>query len=167
MLTISKVKTEEDFRAAQELFGEYTDWCKRNFVKHKLVDPESRALDIFNQEVLGDTYNSDLSYILLGRWNEDIAGCVFLKLLDDDHCEMKRLYVRKEFRDKKIGIELMEELMRHAVSVGFRYLRICSHPQFMGKAVAIYKNYGFYLIPNFIDDKLQAGDVQMEYKLEG
>ena len=52
---------------------------------------------------------------MLAYWNDEVAGCIALtKMKDAGACEMKRLYVRPEFRKNKIGRVLIEELLSSA-----------------------------------------------------
>ncbi len=46
--------------------------------------------------------------------DENLAGCVALKKLEGKICELKRLYVRNQFRGLKIGKILLEEIIEEA-----------------------------------------------------
>ena len=166
MLIINKVRSKEDFEHSQRLFEEYSVWCRDNFLKHRYLPKDSPKLENFNDEQLSRRYNSHLSYVLLAKWNGKPAGITSVKYRDALHCEMKRLYVNKQFRSKNVGMGLINSLMANARQTGYRYIWICSHSRFMGKAISIYKNMGFYKIPNFERDPLQSGDVQMELELK-
>ena len=56
---------------------------------------------------------------------------------------MKRLYVRPPFRGDKIGRELAERIVQEARRLGYRSMRLDSHPPTMGAAVKMYRTLGF------------------------
>ncbi len=80
------------------------------------------------------------------------AGCVALRKLDEDICEMKRLYVRGEFRGRGLGVELIAKAITAARSIGYRAMRLDTYPPKMGKAVSLYESHGFYQIDPYYDN---------------
>ena len=76
------------------------------------------------------------------------AGCIALKALEDKRCEMKRLYVRPEYRGQGIARALVRRLMQEARTAGYRQMRLDTFP-FLKEAIALYKREGFYEIPRY------------------
>ncbi|MDF2905472.1 MAG: acetyltransferase, N-acetylglutamate synthase [Herbinix sp.] len=76
------------------------------------------------------------------------VGCVGLRPIDHTTCEVKRLYVRPEFRGQRIGIRLMDQLVLDAKEIGYQYMVLDTLP-YLTNAIAMYKNYGFYEIPPY------------------
>ncbi len=165
-ITIQIANTKRDYEAVVLLFEAYSTWCRANFVKHGMVEASDDRLTSFNQEEVPGVFAEDGCAILIAYGDDREAGCAFLRKLDDQYCEMKRLYVAPEFRRTGLGLRLMEDLMALAVERGYRYMRITSHSQYMGKAIKMYHDYGFYNIDNYVEDPLQAGDTYMEYNLQ-
>src|SRR5215813_3458092 len=46
------------------------------------------------------------------------AGCIALKPLDQEACEMKRLFVKPEFRGRQLGVALVRRVIGEARTIG-------------------------------------------------
>jgi carbonic anhydrase len=65
-----------------------------------------------------------------------------MRRLDEGICEMRRLYVRPEFRGRGLGRVATVALCREAHRLGYRKMRLITIP-FMVEAVGIYRSLGF------------------------
>jgi len=80
---------------------------------------------------------------LLIAWSgADPVGCVALRPLGDDVCELKRMYVRPDFRGRGVGRRLTETILAEARSVGYGMMKLDTLPA-MFAAVMLYENLGF------------------------
>jgi ribosomal protein S18 acetylase RimI-like enzyme len=131
---ILQAETAGQIEQARMLFREYESWFGLNL-----------CFQNFDEEVanLPGKYAKPDGRLLLAFADENLAGCIALRKLEDEICEMKRLFVRDEFRGQKIGNLLIEKLIEEAQVVGYRKMRLDTYPPKMPKAVSLYKSHGF------------------------
>jgi len=79
---------------------------------------------------------------------ERAAGCGALRRLDERTCEMKRLYLRPEYRGRGIGREITDALMNAAREIGYVQMRLDTLPS-LTTAIALYRALGFREIPPY------------------
>lgn len=87
--------------------------------------------------------------------HEKLAGCIGLRRIDDQNCEMKRLYVRPEFRGMKLGDILVEKIIMEAKEIGYSCILLDTLP-FLQSAIHLYKKYGFYEIESYNDSPMDT-----------
>ena len=133
MAEIVRVASEADVRKARELFVEYAaslgvDLCFQDF---------DREL----AELPGDYAPPD-GCLLLAMYGIEPAGCVALRKSAGGIGEMKRLYVRPQFRGLAIGKSLALTVIEEARKSGYTRIRLDTLPS-MKEAIALYRSLGF------------------------
>lgn len=156
-VTIIAVSASSPDQIAQvrELFLEYAaslgfSLCFQNF------DAELAGLP-------GD-YAPPEGRLLLAEWDGQLAGCGALHKLEASVCEMKRLYLRPQFRGRGIGRTVAERLIAEARAIGYRRMRLDTVGPVMKDAVAMYRKLGFKEIAPYRENPM-AGTLYMELEL--
>jgi GNAT superfamily N-acetyltransferase len=98
----------------------------------------------FDRELdqLPGAYAPPTGRLLLARVGSTAAGCVALRKLGDDTCEMKRLFVRPGMREVGIGRRLAAAIVDAARAAGYRTMKLDAVPA-MQRALSIYASLGF------------------------
>jgi putative acetyltransferase len=120
MLTIVQAETAVQVSTARELIEEYALW-----LEFKL------CFQGYEEEIqtLPGKYAPPSGRLLLALWDGRPAGVIALRPLEEPGvCEMKRLYVRPEFRGHQIGRVLAERIIAEAAGIGYSRMRLDTIP---------------------------------------
>ncbi|MEX2237645.1 MAG: GNAT family N-acetyltransferase [Dehalococcoidia bacterium] len=133
-IDVVRVRTRGELGAARELLAEYIGQQIPNY-----PDPgEARARYDTELASLRQFY----SPFFLGLSNDRPAGCVGLRQETLEIGEMKRLYVREEFRGLGLGRELATAVLEAAREEAYERLRLDVHIS-RAPAIALYRSLRF------------------------
>ncbi|WP_251391676.1 GNAT family N-acetyltransferase [Mediterraneibacter agrestimuris] len=145
-MSIKIVPAYEQKEDVSVLFSEYTKMLIENDESFKkYLDIQNYDKEINHLEM---KYGMPDGRLYLIYCDEKLAGCIGLRKIDDQNCEMKRLYIRPEFRGKKLSSILVEKVIEDAKKIGYSYMLLDTLP-FLQSAVHIYKKFGFYEIESY------------------
>jgi putative acetyltransferase len=153
--SLAQAESPAQIAQARELFLEYAQslgfsLCFQSF------DTELASLP-------GD-YAPPQGRLLLAEYEGQLAGCIALHPLEPGICEMKRLYLRPQFRGKGLGRILAERIIAEARSLGYRSMRLDTVGPLMKDAVALYRKLGFIDIAPYRPNP-NPGTIYLELKL--
>jgi ribosomal protein S18 acetylase RimI-like enzyme len=120
----------------------------------------------FDQELsdLPGGYAPPEGRLLLAGYEGELAGCVALHQLEPSVCEMKRLYLRPQFRGKGLGRTLADHIIAEARQIGYQRMRLDTVEPVMKDAVAMYRKLGFKEIAPYCPNPM-SGVIYMELQL--
>lgn len=135
------------------LFKEYTDYLVENdkkfaeYLEIQNYDDEIRDLTVKYGKPYGSLY--------IAKVDGALAGCVAMKKHEGEENtgELKRLYVRPEFRGKGYARKLSEKIVEDAKAVGYDALYLDTLP-FLTAAQRLYGSMGFEVCAAYNEDPM-------------
>ena len=140
--TIVPVGAQEHLVIVRELFQQYARGLKVDL-----------CFQGFEQELaeLPGRYAPPSGRLFLASQNGQTAGCVAVRLLADNVCEMKRLYVRPAFRRVGLGRLLAQAAITAAREIGYDRMRLDTLGS-MKEAIGLYDSLGFVRIEPYYNN---------------
>jgi ribosomal protein S18 acetylase RimI-like enzyme len=142
-IAVSTAQSDSQLEGSRLLFREYAkalgvDLCFQNFEQELALLPGE--------------YAPPRGSLLVATVAGDYAGCCALRALDTtdyaNACEMKRLYVRPQYRGLGLGRKLVEAILDQARQAGFSCVLLDTLDD-MEAARALYDDLGFEEIPPY------------------
>lgn len=125
--------TAQDIEDVRILFGEYSGLvaealCFQNFDEER--------------EALPGAYAPPGGILLVARDGDSAAGCAALRRLNAETGEMKRMYVREQYRGSGLGRRLAMEVIAQARKRKYSRVVLDTLPK-LTSAIALYRDLGF------------------------
>lgn len=146
-IEIVQVTTPDDIDHCRRLFNAYAIWLNVDL-----------CFQDFQAELAGlpGSYAPPRGRLLLAKAGYEVAGCVGLRPLGDNICEMKRLWVEPGFGGRGIGRSLAEAIVDAGRELGYSGMRLDTMPKRLKAAGHIYKTLGFKPIPDYYHNPLEG-----------
>jgi ribosomal protein S18 acetylase RimI-like enzyme len=128
--------TDTAYTAAKELFEEYATWLGIDLCFQK-----------FDEELLQlrEMYGLPTGAILLYKTEEGFGGCVAIRDKGNNIAELKRMYIKPEYRGRGVGKILLEKALALSKELGYKKIRLDTLSS-MTTAIQLYRSAGFYNI---------------------
>ncbi|MCX6134289.1 MAG: GNAT family N-acetyltransferase [Ignavibacteriales bacterium] len=94
-----------------------------------------------------DVRESKLIFVVMYHEGEPV-GCGALRPLDSEMTEVKRMYVRREFRGRGYARKLLEFLEKTAQTSGYRVIRLETGTE-QPESIGLYVSSGYLQIPAY------------------
>jgi putative acetyltransferase len=136
-MEIVEAKTPEHICQVRQLFGEYFRWVAEDLgfdIGYQGVEAELAALPGY--------YAPPKGRLLLALNGLEAAGCVALRPMEEGACELKRMYVRQNYRGQRLGRALGQAAIDHASRIGYRLVRLDTADS-LTLARGLYASLGF------------------------
>ncbi len=81
-----------------------------------------------------------------------VVGCGAIRRLNDDICELKRMWFLKDYRGRGLGIKMAQMLLDFAREAGYKRVRLdTANEEKQAQALKLYQRLGFYCIERYND----------------
>ena len=141
---IIEARSLEQIELAASLFREY----------HQFLNVDL-CFQGFEQELanLPGKYAEPTGSILLAEYQDEIVGCVAVRAINEQNCEMKRLYVRPSSQGLSAGRLLVEAIIVKAKQLGYHKMRLDTLKR-LDTAIGLYLKLGFVEIDAYYTNPL-------------
>jgi ribosomal protein S18 acetylase RimI-like enzyme len=131
--------------------------CRELFLEYERGLGVSLCFQGFERELatLPGDYASPAGRLFLARAGAESAGCIALRSIEPRTAEMKRLYVRPQFRALGLGRALAERVIAEARAIGYRTMRLDTLPS-MRAAQQLYAELGFRDAARYNDNPVEG-----------
>ena len=168
MVNIVEASTLLQLDGVRELIRSFIAWHRERHVQDRQLIDEYFDAPAFDEELrtLPGEYSLPRGSLLLATVQQQPAGCVALRSIDDDYCEMKRMFVYPRFRGQGAGVALATRLIDNARAAGYRAMRLDTSIR-QGEAKELYSRLGFRIIEAYYElpQKMRDWLVFMELEL--
>lgn len=152
MVVVEVATSTHQLDAVRHLMRSFIAWHHQRHTQDlHLIDAYFNAA-AFEEELatLPGPYSPPSGRLLLAALADEPAGCVALRRIDAESCEMKRMFVYPRFHGRGVGLALGQRAIEHARSVGYRVMRLDTSIR-QAEAQRLYAGLGFKVIPPYYD----------------
>jgi|SRR3954447_20196506 putative acetyltransferase len=151
-MDVRPAETEKDLEAVRRLFTSFLTWHRQRHLEDlELIDAYFDGA-AYQREIDGlpGAYTSPDGALLV-CWEAGLAlGCVALKRLDDESCEMKRMFVAPTARGRGAGRALADAVLERARDAGYRQMYLDTSVR-QNEAIGLYRDLGFEEVGPYYD----------------
>ena len=162
MIEIRRIKRDEAatakqviYRVAHEIFNDPLP------LKDSITYHESRG-ELKDMDDIQQSYFNNGGTFLVTMDDAEMIGTGAIRRLEDDICELKRLWLLTTYQGKGLGYRMIQELFVFAREKGYRKIRLQTDAVYQTRALSFYRRIGFYEIPRYTE---RTDDIAMEMPL--
>ena len=168
MVNVADASTPEKLDAVRELIRSFIAWHRERHIQDLQLIDEYFDTAAFDEELrtLPGEYAPPRGRLLLATVGQQPAGCVALRSIDSEYCEMKRMFVYPSFHGQGAGLALARRLIENARTAGYRVMRLDTSIR-QAEAKGLYARLGFRIIAPYYElpQKMRDWLVFMELEL--
>jgi GNAT superfamily N-acetyltransferase len=158
---IRQAVTSQELAHISQLFRQYFTWLADEYginMSYQGVKTELASLPGY--------YAAPRGRLLLLYEGEEAAGCGAFRPIDEKVCELKRMYVKPEFRGKGLGRAIAVRLLEEARKSGYKIARLDT-ATFLKEAQALYQSLGFQVVGSYyqVPEDILRWTIFMERRL--
>jgi putative acetyltransferase len=151
-LEIRLAETERDLDAVRRLFHSFLGWHRERHTEDLALIDAYFDDEAWERELaaLPGVYDPPDGALVIAREADVALGCVGLKRLDGDSCEMKRMFVAPMARGGGVGRALADDVISRARAAGYRQMYLDTSIR-QTEAITLYRSLGFEEVPAYYD----------------
>jgi len=162
MIEIRRIKPDEGpaakrviYRVAQDIFHDPRS------LEESIAYHESRG-ELKDMDDIQRNYFEKGGIFLVMLDDNHLIGTGAIRQLEDDICELKRLWLLSQYHGKGLGYRMLQELFSFAREKGYKRIWLQTDAVQQSRALEFYRRLGFYEIPRYTD---RTDDIAMEMSL--
>lgn len=168
MVEVLVPSSPEQLDQVRNLMRAFVAWHRERHVQDSRLIDDYFDADAFEHELrsLPGIYAPPEGALLLACVDAEPAGCVALRRMDAQACEMKRMFLYPRFHGQGIGRVLGESIVSAGKAAGYSVMRLDTSVR-QAEAQALYEKLGFRRIEPYYElpDALRDWLVFMELPL--
>lgn len=144
VIRIIEAVDADHFAQVAGLLRDYLFWMRRRYVRHAdMIDAyfDEREWESELSDLAGH-YGPPHGAIVLATIDGIPAGCVMMRGIGEDVCEMKRLFVRPAFQGVGLARAMVRTLACRAAARGYGKMRL-ETGALQTEALTLYRSLGF------------------------
>lgn len=152
MLVVAQPVSRAELDAVRDLMRAFIAWHRERHVQDlALIDAyfDEAAFEAELAGLPGD-YVAPRGDLLLATQHGEPAGCVALRAIDGDFCEMKRMFVYPRCHGQGVGRALGQQIVDSARRLGYKGMRLDTSIR-QAEATALYQRLGFKMIDPYYE----------------
>jgi GNAT superfamily N-acetyltransferase len=159
-IKIVEATSKEELDHVRQLFREFVKWhMERNKEDIGLLGEYFGAAFEEELRLLPGKYAKPKGSLLLAYYDDQPAGCVALREIDKQSCEMKRMFVGINYHRKGVGRVLAENIIGRARSIGYVTMKLDTsfrqtEAQELYQSMGFKKTKAYYELPKKVEDWL-------------
>ena len=162
MIEIRPIKPNETaaakrviYRVAHEIFNDPRS------LEESIAYHESRSELKDMDDIQRNYFENGGIFLMMLDDNQPICTGAIRKL-ENDICELKRLWLLTPYHGKGLGYRMLQELFSFARGKGYKRIRLETDAVHQSRALDFYRRIGFYEIPRYTD---RTDEIAMEMRL--
>jgi GNAT superfamily N-acetyltransferase len=166
-MAVGVAETEQDLGDVRRLLRAFLAWHRERHTEDLDLLDAYFDDEAWEAELAGlpGPYGPPDGALLLARESGIALGCVGLRRVDHDSCEMKRMFVAPVARSSGVGRALGEAVLERARALGYRWMYLDTSVRQVA-AIDLYRSLGFTEVPPYHDVPEAMRDWLVFFRLE-
>jgi len=159
MINIRPIKPDEATAAKRVIYCVAHEIFKDQRTLDQAIAYYEARSELKDMDNIQKNYFENGGIFLVMEDKFQIIGTGAIRQLENNICELKRLWLLTEYHGQKLGYRMLQELLSFAREKGYERMRLETDPEAQSRAVDFYKRNEFYEIAPYSNN---TDDIAME-----